>query len=57
VDWQQPQQSHTEVSMKKLILLAGIIAAVVGARKLFAKKEEETAQPAYPSNGYAPQAQ
>lgn len=41
--------------MKKIVLLAGLIAAVFGAKKFFGKKED--ADETYASNGYAPQAQ
>ena len=43
--------------MKKLVLLAGIVAAVFGARKLFGKKDEEHTEQYGSGNGYAPQAQ
>jgi len=43
--------------MKKLVLLAGIVAAVFGARKLFGKKEEAETEAYGSNNGYAPQAQ
>jgi hypothetical protein len=42
--------------MKKIVLLAGLIAAVFGAKKFFGKKED-TADETYASNGYVPQAQ
>jgi hypothetical protein len=43
--------------MKKLVLLAGIVAAVVGMRKLLGKKDEEETEAYGSNNGYAPQAQ
>ncbi len=43
--------------MKKIVLLAGLVAAVFGAKKLFGKKEDETTETYASSNGYAPQAQ
>jgi hypothetical protein len=53
---------YQEVHMKKIILLAGIAAAVFGAKKLLGGKADETdlygttPEPT-PANGYAPQPQ
>ena len=44
--------------MKKVLLVAGIAAAVFGATKLFGRKHEEDIEDAAVStNGYAPQPQ
>ena len=50
-----------EVSVKKLIALVGIAAAVYGAKKILSGKDEETSQTfgttEYASNTYAPKSQ
>ena len=46
--------------MKKILLIAGIVAAAVfGAKKLFGRKQQETIDDEAPvaSNGYLPQTQ
>jgi hypothetical protein len=43
--------------MKKLILLAGIAAAVFGITKMMGKKDEHETESYSSGNGYAPQPQ
>ena len=44
--------------MKKLLVVAGIAAAVFGVTKLFGRKHEEKIEEAViPTNGYAPEPQ
>lgn len=43
--------------MKKILLLAGIVAAVFGIKKLMGGKEDVAADDTYAGNGYAPQPQ
>lgn len=43
--------------MKKILVLAGIVAAVFGIKKLMGGKEELAADDTYSGNGYAPQPQ
>ncbi len=40
--------------MKKLVVLIGVVAAVIGAKKLLGGKEEQSIQP-YGASDYTPQ--
>ena len=51
-------QRMTEVHMKKLLVLAGIAAAVFGVTKLLGRKQEEEIEDVQvAANGYVPQGQ